>query len=557
MSESNSEETVEELLAYEHVEEESVEVPMSEWSSLDENAPTENKKKLLFLQGLYKPSSEELCAKYIAQSDSEVFRHHYYNYPPVADPGIRQALNAPEQPIIYPDDGEKLYLAVCKEMNLCPVGLFYKQLSNDEINLSYYGVNPMGVRAMAMALQYNKSVKRFTLTDNFLNDDAAYHLGQMLVTNTTLQELDLSGCRIRASGMLRLGSGMIVNTTLKMLNVSRNELGEEGGQFFADHIVKGCIIPRVNLSRNKLGRQAVLALWESLSYRNKMTYWNLSGNMLNVPGANKMLEELATSTVLQELDLSWNGLQGTRIAEAIQTLMANVGPLKVLDLSNNRFCNDDIPPLIDSLIKCKKLTTLNLSFNPLTPQDSQYVIEGMLRPRVKVQNLLMDGIWVSKKFIRTLETVKSKTFRKNFKIIYGGVLENYTIQWPDPRPLLLNRIDFVMMRNRKKNKIDIGAFFLQLRKEIPEPAMPLSRLIDEFSIREVDLSDDLINELGVTFAHRPGKPPIVSLQAIEDYVRRMWPDRKAPPTPPPEPEPEPPPPPPEPETKGKKGKKGK
>lgn len=154
--------------------------------------------------------------------------------------------------------------------------------------------------------------------------------------------------------------------------------------------------------------------------------------MLNVPGANKMLEELASSTVLQELDLSWNGLQGTRIAEAIQTLMASVGPLKVLDLSNNRFCNEDIPPLIDSLGKCTKLTTFNLSFNPLTLVDSIYVIEAMLRPRVKVQNLLMDGIWVSKQFIKILETVQSKKFRKNFKIVYGGVLENYTIQAPDP-----------------------------------------------------------------------------------------------------------------------------
>lgn len=556
MSDSNSEGTVQEILAYVHVEEESsVEVPMSEWSSFDEEAPTENKKKQLFLQGLYKPGSGELCAKYIAQSDSDVFRHHYYNYPPVPDPGIKQALNAPEQPVIYPDDGEELYLAVCKEMNQCPVGLFHRQLTKEEINLSYYGVNPMGVRAMAMALQYNKSVKRFKLTDNFLNDDAAYHLGQMLVTNTTLQELDLTGCRIRATGMLRLGSGMIVNTTLKMLNVSRNEIGEEGGQYFADHIVKGCTIPRIDLSRNKLGKLTVLALWDSLSYRNKMTHLNLSGNMLNVPGANKMLEELASSTVLQELDLSWNGLQGTRIAEAIQTLMASVGPLKVLDLSNNRFCNEDIPPLIDSLGKCTKLTTFNLSFNPLTLVDSIYVIEAMLRPRVKVQNLLMDGIWVSKQFIKILETVQSKKFRKNFKIVYGGVLENYTIQAPDPRPLLLNRIDFVMMKNRKKNKIDIGAFFLQLQKEIPEPAMPVSRLIEECTIREVDLNEDLINELGEVFSYRPGKPPVVSLQAITDYIRRMWPDRKAPPTPPPEPEPEPPPPP-EPAKKGK-GKKGK
>lgn len=94
------------------------EPPMSEWSSLELKLREKNKKRLLYSQGLYTPGSGEVCAKYIAISDSTVFRHPYYNYPAVTDPGINEAILRPEKSIIYPDDGQELYLALCEEINL-------------------------------------------------------------------------------------------------------------------------------------------------------------------------------------------------------------------------------------------------------------------------------------------------------------------------------------------------------------------------------------------------------------------------------------------------------
>ncbi|KOB77589.1 Uncharacterized protein OBRU01_02357 [Operophtera brumata] len=194
--------------------------PMSDWSSLIEEAPEGNMKKYLYSQGLYTPGSGQLCTKCITQSDSDIFRHPYYNYPAVNDPGIKAAILSPELPVIHGDDGQTLYLSLCKEMNSCPVRLFYKNLRTDDINLSYYGVNPQGVRSMAMALQYNRFVKRFNLTDNHLNDDACFHLGQMLKYNVTLQELNLTGCRIGATGILRLGESLHENKSLNLLNLA-------------------------------------------------------------------------------------------------------------------------------------------------------------------------------------------------------------------------------------------------------------------------------------------------------------------------------------------------
>ncbi|XP_073943688.1 uncharacterized protein [Choristoneura fumiferana] len=176
MSQNSDESEPETIILFEYVEKDSIEDPRSEWSSLLIEKPEENKNKLLHAKGLYSPGSGEVCGKYIALSDSDVLRHCHYNYPVVVDPGIEDALFNPEKPIVYPANGQARYLALCEEMKQCPVGIFYKGLLADEIDLSYYGVHLMGVQAMTKALAYNTNVKRFSLADNFLNDDACFHL---------------------------------------------------------------------------------------------------------------------------------------------------------------------------------------------------------------------------------------------------------------------------------------------------------------------------------------------------------------------------------------------
>lgn len=529
--------------------------PMSEWSSLEVSIPEENKKKLLYAEGLYKPGSGEICAKYLMVSDSSIFRHPYYNYPAVTDPGIKEAILAPELPIIYSDDGQDLYLKLCEEMNICPVRLFHKNLIESEINISYYGVNPKGVRAMAEALQFNKNVSRFNLTGNFLSDDACYHLGRMLGSNNTLRELILDSCRIGASGMLRLGDTLQINRSLECLSLASNNLCDAGGIHFTQHVFNGATVKEVNLSNNQLGRQTAFAFAEVLEWRNKFTRLDLSwNNFYHAPSTVKMLDSLALSEDLVELNLSYNALEGERMANAIKNVLL-IPTLMVLDLSHNRLQNEAIDIIITNLFKAKKLVTLNLSFNPLSAKDAYNVLQKMLRPRVKISNLLMESVCVQKSFIDLLARVKKMKSRKNFICIFDSVLQNWHIEGPDPRDLILQRTQF-LGKNSRRNKVDTALYFLALAKQY-ERSVPTQDLIDRLSDDRVPLDEDLIKELSWVFAGpKTPKTRTINLNLICEYIHRLWPDKKLPPTPPPEPEPEPEPAPAPPKPKGKgKGKK--
>ncbi|XP_041976994.1 protein NLRC3-like [Aricia agestis] len=514
----------------------SEEPPMSEWSSLEIEVPQENKKKLLYGQGLYDPGSGEVCAKYIAMSRSSILRHPYFNYPAVLDPGIQDALLEPEETVKYPDDGQQKYLDVCNEMGQCPVTSFHRGLLTDSINLSYYCVHPYGVRAMAEALIHNKTVSSLNLTDNFLNDDACYHLGEMLATNNTLKELNLSGCRIGPSGAKRLFSGLILNSGLKTLNLNRNALGDRGVEYLADVVERGIDVERISLSYNNISGKSAGILASALEFSNKFSHIDLSWNSLYEPieGAVSLLTRLGESEELLELNLSWNSLYGEEIGAALGKTL-NASNLRVLDLSNNRLANNAVINLIQSVRKTKNLVTLDLSYNPMAPQDAFAVLQKMRLKKVKIQNLLMDNVGISGAFLKRLNEIKKYKFRSNMRVTHGTIVEGYDIAGPDMRDLVLNRAEYLSQR-KKKSKVDVALFVLELAKQ-NITIMDTKDFTAALEAARVPLDKDLIEEICNAFpGPRTARSTSINIQNLTEYVQRKWPDRKLPPTPPPEPE---------------------
>lgn len=519
-------------------EQSSSEEPRSDWSSL-ELVPIqkENKKKVLYDAGLYSAGSGEICAKAITMSHSSMFKHKYYKYPSVTDPGIKDALFLPEYPVNLPDDGQALYLQLCEEMNLCPVRMFHKNLLSTEINLKYYGVNQRGVSAMAQALQYNKYVSRFDLTSNFLNDDACYHLGHMLGINNTLKELILDGCRIGASGMLRLGNELRLNHSLEYLSIGDNNLGDAGALHFIKQISNPITnVKRVNLTKNQLSKETALAFQDLWEWKNNFIQLDLSwNNFFHVPTTCKMLNQLALSLSLRELNLSFNSLQGQHVASAIKNVLF-IPTLEALDLSNNKLQSEAIEIIISELFSASELKLFDLSNNPLTPQDAYNVLKKMLYREIKIKSLLMKSICVTKPFIKLLARVKRMKGRTEFVCEFDAVLQNWTVVGPDARETLLRRAQY--LGGSAQPKKDMAKYFMALTKKYTRPVR-IKDFIERLDNDHVPLDEDFIDELSLAFeGPTTPKSRTVDLTLISDFILRLWPDKKLPPTPPAEPEPE-------------------
>ncbi|XP_072940815.1 uncharacterized protein [Epargyreus clarus] len=503
----------------------SEEPPMEEWSSLDKIVIEDSSKVALFKAGLYDPGSGNICTKYIALSDSAVLRHPYYNYPSVKNPGILEALLEPEDQKVYPLDGKEMYLDLCEEMNIIPVRKFHRGMCDEHINLKYYGVNPIGVRAMCLALTYNRYVRRLDLTSNLLDADACYHLGRLLGESLALQEVVLSSCSIQSEGMRRL-TACLLNRSIDLLDISRNGIGDTGFQFLADQLKLNCVIKRLNLSNNNLGKDSALAFTEALEFNNTVTHLDLSWNKLSTPkGINELLRQLSNSTVLVELNLSWNALTvGTAL-----TGLLKIPTLEILDLSNNRLSTAAATAIIQNLQLTKQLDTLDLSYNPLSPSDAYIILSNMRDKKVALKNLLMENITVERPFLQKLDEILQLKYRKNLKVTHGVVIHNYTLSVPDIREIIMRRFDFLTSKATKKCRLDIALYFLQKFKD--RELMQPREILTDMKIARAPVDEDLVFGLANTFpgplSDKGGKT--IKLAGIIEMIHRLWPDKCLPP----------------------------
>ncbi|KAH9629254.1 hypothetical protein HF086_008336 [Spodoptera exigua] len=546
--------TIEELYPKQFDDEvSSEELPESEWSSLIIETQIGLSKVKLHQEGLYDPGSGEICAHYIACSSSSVLRHPYYNYPAIRDPGIVNALTKPQLTRTFEDDGRELYLHLCKETGLGPMRSFYNSLLDNKIDLRYYGIHSKAFPIITAALSQNKYVKILDLTDNWISNDGCFHIGELLISNRTLTELILSGCRIGPEGAKRIFCSLHMNRSLTKLDLSKNDLLDEGVNYLATAIMRGADIVELNLSKNKLTYHSVLALCEAFEIKNKLSHLDLSWNsIISSKAVLRLCTYLSDNKNFRELDMSWNGLDSSS-GVAIKVLLLNPKIEKIV-LCNNRLHGEAITSIAQNLHKAKKLQSLNLSYNPLTPKDAMVLLLCLKDRRVKLRELYLHDVIVEQEFMQIREEILSLNFRKESIITHGYVRPRKPLPKFDARELILKRIQAVGNSSKTKaNRVDAALIFLKLHSKDPRPVN-----VKEFAATVtrlgLKLNEDLVKELSEVFrGPKHDKYFSIDLNGIVEFIRRLWPEKQTPPpTPPPEEKQVPNPPP-----KAKKGKNKK
>ena len=118
-----------------------------------------------------------------------------------------------------------------------------KTCTLEHIELRNCYIGPEEAQHLAQALCVNTSVKTLNLSRNLLSYEGAKALAEMLgengaessgTVNTTLEHVDLKGCRIGRVGAQHLAQALCVNTSVKTLDLSHNPLDDEGAKALAE-----------------------------------------------------------------------------------------------------------------------------------------------------------------------------------------------------------------------------------------------------------------------------------------------------------------------------------
>ena len=191
---------------------------------------------------------------------------------------------------------------------------------------------------------------------------------------TELQNLDLEGSNIGATGAQILANLVKHYPNLVTLNLCRNRIGPCGAKALAVGLMHCTNLQVLNLSRNSIGTSdraivitpadGINALTEGLKHCTNLQTLHLDHNNIGTDGAKALADGLKHCTNLQTLDLNWNEI-GADCAKSLADGLKHCTNLQALHLNSNSIGTDGAKALADGLKHCTNLQALHLNSNSI------------------------------------------------------------------------------------------------------------------------------------------------------------------------------------------------
>ena len=200
-------------------------------------------------------------------------------------------------------DHSELYLKLAHTVgaSLCLQTVNFQFLL-DEAN------NPSLVQILLEVVNTNSTLAELNLSGNYIGDAGCAALVEGIHTQCKLTVLNLSGNDIGHAGCAKVAQSIGNNLVLTNLNLSNNEIGDDGCVTLAERIRTNSTLKVLNLSRNEIGRKGSEALAELVQKNSTLKELNLSRNRINDVGGVALTEATTKNSTLSLLDLSYNAI---------------------------------------------------------------------------------------------------------------------------------------------------------------------------------------------------------------------------------------------------------
>ena len=268
---------------------------------------------------------------------------------------------------------------------------------------AWYDIQMMqlsGVKALADALQSNRTLTHLSLKCEYIPDPGALVLARFLQFNRTLTHLNLDSSIILDGGAVCLGAALLSNCSLTHLSLAENWIADFGAEAFAEALQLNCGLSYLDLSQNWISNRGVIALAKALEQgpglvsNATLTYLDLHQplacgairtwpfvdsdcydaplELIGESGASALARALRTNCSLTYLDLEDNAISDSGSAAIGNALKSNRN-LTHLYLTNNEIGDRGV----EALAKALQSESTFTQSNPLqqSPVDDSGVAE--------------------------------------------------------------------------------------------------------------------------------------------------------------------------------------
>ena len=164
------------------------------------------------------------------------------------------------------------------------------------------------VQFIVDGLSHNTSLEELSMYNSNFSSENTIHLASVLKVNTRLKWLDFSvvHCGIQSSDSVHLAKALEENTTtqLQTLWLMGNPIGSEGAVAFANMLATNKSLTDLNMSCCDIQKESAIAFASMLKKNQCLKRLDLSDDSVGVEGALELIESLKHNTTLKELVLS-------------------------------------------------------------------------------------------------------------------------------------------------------------------------------------------------------------------------------------------------------------
>ena len=319
----------------------------------------------------------------------------------------------------YWQEQKEKYIASCSRLKVVPVTSFLENMRKYCLRLSHHGLNPKGIRALALSLKTNTYVQELDISYNTLGIEGTKAISKMMKENLYITSLDLSHVGMEFEGLQEIMEVLGISKTIKVLNISGNNLKDKHSTCISSAVGDNGYLTKFILSHNEFCTTGGQQLGLMLENNQKLDHLDLGWNHLRRQGATALASALKVNSTLRFLNLKWNGFANDGATEIGKSIETN-NTLEEIDLSYNRITGQGAVGLAAALRVNQSLKVLNLSWNSLGLDGISEMIDALQKNcKSKLEVLCLKGIEIDNEIKAKIE--KLRTTRPNLSIETGVV----------------------------------------------------------------------------------------------------------------------------------------
>ena len=235
---------------------------------------------------------------------------------------------------------------------------------SDKMNLSHTLCGHSHINALARFLAVHPEIKTLELRNNGITDDGISMLSAALMASGGVTALDLSDNKLRWQGVQAIADMLTMKgTQLETLVLDGNRMEDRALEVLGQAMRENLVLRSLSIANCNISHLIANKMERVILNHGGLRELDLSWNKLGAVGARAVAKVLPESN-LHVLNLSWTGLGdagGVAVAAALKQNIA----LRDLVMSGNQLNTPFCEALVETLQANRSLRTLNLDDNPL------------------------------------------------------------------------------------------------------------------------------------------------------------------------------------------------